>query len=276
MINNVSNRVMMEIGRQSRLADAIAESQIDISTGKHIQRGSEDPVAAARVSQIRKAQSNDDVWGANIELGLSLAAQADTVLSNLNDQLGRAQELMVASANGALSVSDRATFALELNGIAAEIDSYMATQSSLGHPLFIDGDARQMRFSESAVFAPVPSKDEVFGTGPAVLGQILRDAASAVTIGDATAMGAAQDAISAAASRTADTAADIGVRAGRMERLAQTLDQRAIDYASERSTLEDTNLAEAIAKLNAQTITLEAAQAAFARINRRTLLDILQ
>jgi flagellar hook-associated protein 3 FlgL len=39
--------------------------------------------------------------------------------------------------------------------------------------------------------------------------------------------------------------------------------------------LEDTDLSAAIAKLNSQTITLEAAQAAFARINRRTLMDIL-
>jgi flagellar hook-associated protein 3 FlgL len=39
--------------------------------------------------------------------------------------------------------------------------------------------------------------------------------------------------------------------------------------------LEDTDLTQAIATLNAQTLTLDAAQAAFARINRRTLMDIL-
>ena len=39
--------------------------------------------------------------------------------------------------------------------------------------------------------------------------------------------------------------------------------------------IEDTDIVSATAKLNAQTITLEAAQAAFARINRRSLFDIL-
>ena len=48
-----------------------------------------------------------------------------------------------------------------------------------------------------------------------------------------------------------------------------------IDLAAERTNLEATDISEAVAQLNAQTLTLEAAQAAFARINRRTLLDLL-
>jgi flagellar hook-associated protein 3 FlgL len=39
--------------------------------------------------------------------------------------------------------------------------------------------------------------------------------------------------------------------------------------------LEDTDLTAAIARLNAQQLTLDAAQAAFARINRRSLFDLL-
>ena len=39
--------------------------------------------------------------------------------------------------------------------------------------------------------------------------------------------------------------------------------------------VEDTNLEEAIAQLHAQDLTLQAAQAAFAKINRQTLFDIL-
>ncbi len=276
MINATGNRLTMEIARQSRLADQITESQIDISTGRRIQAASDDPVAAARVSQIRRAQANDEVWSANIDLGLSLTGQADSLVSTLSGRMARVQELMVAGANQTLSPSDRATYALELNSIAEEIDSFMATQSSLGEPLFADGSAREIRFSESAVFAAVPSRAEVFGTGANTLGQIVRDAAGAVGSGDPVAIGISQDAIQDATARTADVASEIGVRAARMERLQEGLEQRKIDFAAERSSLEDTDLAEAIARLNAQTITLEAAQAAFARINRQTLFDILR
>jgi len=276
MINSTGNRLTMEIARQARLADAIADSQTSIATGKRIQSASDDPVAAARVSQIHRAEANANVWNANLDLALSLSAQADSALSDLSNHMARVQELMVAAASGQTSPADRATYALELNGLAAQVDSYMSAQSSLGEPLFSSGDAREMRFGQDVVFAPVPSREDVFGAGAMSLGQIIRDAASAVNAGDIAAAAIAQDNIGAAINRTADVAADIGVRGARMDRMQQAIDNRSIDLAAERSSLEDTDLAEAIARLNGQTITLEAAQAAFARINRQTLFDILR
>lgn len=276
MINSTGNRLTMEIARQARLADAIADSQTSIATGKSIQSASDDPVAAARVSKIHRAEANANVWNANLDLALSLSAQADSALSDLSNHMARVQELMVAAASGQTSPADRATYALELNGLAAQVDSYMSAQSSLGEPLFSSGDAREMRFGQDVVFAPVPSREDVFGAGAMSLGQIIRDAASAVNAGDIAAAAIAQDNIGAAINRTADVAADIGVRGARMDRMQQAIDNRSIDLAAERSSLEDTDLAEAIARLNGQTITLEAAQAAFARINRQTLFDILR
>ncbi len=275
MINATGNQLTMEIRRQGSLADAISRSQINISTGKKIQMASDDPVAAARVATIERAQANDETWQSNLNLGLSLANQADDVLSTLNDRLVRVQELMIAGANGTLSDDDRTTYAVEIAGIADEIDSYMGTKSSLGEPLFAAANEREMRFNESAVFAPVPSRDDVFGTGANILGQIVRDAANAIATGNDATLSSSLDAVQDTIGRVADRSADIGVRASRMDSLRETMEARAIDYAAERSGLEDTNLAEAIARLNAETITLEAAQAAFARINQRTLFDIL-
>lgn len=275
MINATGNQLTMEIRRQGSLADAISRSQINISTGKKIQMASDDPVAAARVATIERAQANDETWQSNLNLGLSLANQADDVLSTLNDRLVRVQELMIAGANGTLSDDDRTTYAVEIAGIADEIDSYMGTKSSLGEPLFAAANEREMRFNESAVFAPVPSRDDVFGTGANILGQIVRDAANAIATGNDATLSSSLDAVQDTIGRVADRSADIGVRASRMDSLRETMEARAIDYAAERSGLEDTNLAEAIARLNAETITLEAAQAAFVRINQRTLFDIL-
>ena len=73
-----------------------------------------------------------------------------------------------------------------------------------------------------------------------------------------------------------DAAAAIGITAARLDRLSDANASRSIDVSAARSKLEDTDLSVAIAKLNAQTVTLEAAQAAFARINRTTLFDILR
>ncbi len=271
MINATGNRMMREINRQQNLAQSIEKSQIAISTGKRIQHASDDPVAAARVATIRQTQADDSVWSGNLALGGSLAAQADSVLKTLSDRMVRAGELVVAGANGNLSPSDRNTIARELSSIADEIDSYAATQSSLGQPLFA-ANPSAMRFDVSTTFAPVPSRADVFETGGVSIAQIVRDAANAVSSGTAS---TALPSIQTATTHIADTASDIGVRAARMDRMREALSGRGIEYAAERSGLEDTDLTQAIATLNAQTLTLDAAQAAFARINRRTLMDIL-
>ncbi len=271
MINATGNRMMHEITRQQNLARSIADSQISISTGKRIQRASDDPVAAARVATITQAQSDDAVWSGNLSLGGSLAAQADSVLKTLSDRMVRVNELVVAGANGNLSAADRSTIANELTSIADEIDSYATTQSSLGQPLFAT-NATAMRFDASTTFPPVPSRNAVFETGGTPISQIVRDAANAVSNGTAS---SALASIQTATTHIADTASDIGVRAARMDRMREALSGRGIEYAAERSGLEDTDLTQAIATLNAQTLTLDAAQAAFARINRRTLMDIL-
>ncbi|MGN6690162.1 MAG: flagellin, partial [Sphingopyxis sp.] len=59
------------------------------------------------------------------------------------------------------------------------------------------------------------------------------------------------------------------------ERIGDSLEARGIEIADERQSVEETDLSTAIAQLNAQELTLSAAQAAFAKINRQTLFDLL-
>jgi flagellar hook-associated protein 3 FlgL len=275
MINATGNRMTMEIRRQSSLARQISDTQITVSTGRRIQRGSDDPVAAARVANIRQSQADNVTWKNNLILGSSLASQADDILQNMSSRIARAQELMIAGSSGNLNASDRATIALELNGIAADIDGYAAAKSSLGGALFSTRNTSEIRFGDNAVFAPVPSRADIFEIDGVSLSQVVRDAALAVTSGGTMPMNASLSALQNAFDHVADQAADIGVRGARIERLREALEQRDIEFSGERSQLEDTDLSEAIARLNAQTLTLEAAQSAFARINRRSLFDIL-
>jgi flagellar hook-associated protein 3 FlgL len=271
MINATGNRMSREIARQSRLAQDVTQTQIQISTGRRIQRASDDPVAAARITALRTAQANDAAWTANIGVGQSLTAQADGVLKTVSDLLGRSRELVTAGANATLAPADRSAIATELAALADEIDALAASQSALGAPLFSNSTASVMRFDADSDFAPVPSRAAIFGISGSTIGQQVRDAGTAV---GATAS-ASLSAIDAAIDQMATAQAQIGINAARLDRLSELQAERGIARAAERSGLEDTDLSSAIAKLNSQTITLEAAQAAFARINRRTLFDIL-
>jgi flagellar hook-associated protein 3 FlgL len=261
MINATGNRMTREIARQSRLAGELAATQVQVSTGKRIQRPSDDLNASARISTIRTAQSNEASWARNITLATSLSAQADTVMASVSDLLARGKELALAAANPSASAGDRATIQLELNALADEVDSLTATKSILGDPLFAAASPVAMRYAHGTSFAPVPPRAALFDVGGQPLAQHLRSGSVA--------------GIDAAIDNVANGRGQIGITAARLDRLRETQASNAITLSAERSTLEDTDLTSAIAKLNSQTITLEAAQAAFARINRRTMMDII-
>ncbi len=274
-INATGNRMTSEIARQSRLAQDIERSQISISTRKRIQTASDDPVAAARVATLAQSQSDNTTWSGNLALGASLAAQADTALAALSDNMVRARELVIAGASNTATAADRATYAKELRAIAADVAELRATRTSLDQPLFATGAATQFRVDRGVLLAPVDSAANVFERGGIPLTQDLTDAAAALEGGNAATIGTTLDQISTGIGHVADAAGDQGVRAARIDRLIDRNALSDIDVAAERSKLEDTDLTTAIALLNAQLLTRDAAQAAFARINRRSLFDIL-
>ena len=275
MINRTGNRTTQEVTRQSRLAAQIATKQAQISTGKRLQRASDDPAATSRIADLARAQVDDGARGRNIGLGISMAAQADGQLRNMSHLLARARELAVSAASAGVTSADRATLALEIHAMADEIDAIASVQSPTGEPLFSSRSANPIRFDDDVAFAPVPSRQEVFEAGGVAIGQIMRDTASAIAAGDVALMGAALTGLGSAVNQAADAQAVVGINAARLDRLQEYAAQRGISLIEERAKLEDTDLSAAIAELNAMTLTLEAAQGAFARINRRTLMDFL-
>jgi flagellar hook-associated protein 3 FlgL len=275
MINAVGNRMTREIARQQKLADQIERTQIQISGGKKLLRMSDDPVAARRIATIGTSQASMTAWSANINSASALVSQADGVMKSVSDLMVRARELTLAATNDSASPADRATIAAELGTIADEIDSLAATRDSNGEPVFAAGAARVMRFDSDISFAPVPAAADVFVLGGNSLSTGVRDAATAIVAGDKVAMGTALDALATAIGHVADKHAALGLSGGRLERLGDGLAARGIALKDERSAVEDTDLSVAIAELNAHDLTLSAAQAAFAKINRQTLFDIL-
>lgn len=275
MINAVGNRMTREIARQSRLADGLERIQIQISSGKRLQRMSDDPVAARRIQTLGTTQASMASWQANIKSVAAQASQADGVLKSTSDLLIRARELTLAASSDTASPADRATIAAELKTLADQIDGLAATRDSNGEPLFAPGAARVVRFDSDISFAAVPSAADTFVVGGNSLPVSIRDIATAVAAGDKAAMGTGLTTLTGAVDHVANQNAAIGLAAGRLERIGESIAARGIDVADERQSIEETDLDTAIAQLNAQELTLSAAQAAFAKINRQTLFDLL-
>ncbi|MBL0924892.1 MAG: flagellin-like protein [Sphingomonadaceae bacterium] len=275
MINATGNRMTQEIARQSRMAAHIADKQAQVSTGKRLQRASDDPNATMRLNGLKRAQANADARAANIGLATSMTAQADTQLRSVSALLTRAKELAIAAANGSASGADRGSIALELNAIADEIEAASFAKSADGTAIFAPGSGLAMRFDDETQFIAVPSRSEVFEIAGVPISQVVRDSAVAISAGNIAAISSANDIIGGALDHIADQTARVGLHAARLEHIGEKAASRDIGLAEERSRLQDTDLSSAIAELNGMTLTLEAAQAAFARINRRTLMDFL-
>jgi flagellar hook-associated protein 3 FlgL len=284
MISGTRYRLTAEINRQTDLAREIARAQMEISTGKKILAPSDDPIGAARVAEIGRTQADEEAWSRNVETAASLASRADTTLASVERGMVRAQELMLAAASDTLSADNRATIAAELNGIAEDIAALVDTRDSRGALLFSRGDALEIPVNAGVRVAPVASRAEIFEAidtpaGPADLVAILTGAADAVVETDPVAREAASsaaiEALDAGTQHIIAARGEQGVRASRIDNIRDRLDESALQLTEQRDGIEATDVVEVVARLESRRLTLQAAQAVFARVNQNSLFDLL-
>ncbi len=262
-----------DIARQARLAARIARGQADISSGKRLQAASDDPAAAMRIAQLRRTQIDETTWQRNVDAGIALAARADGTLTGVASLLDRARELATNGASETLSDNDRATIAMEIRSLADEIDSLSLTTDATGQPVFPIAPLR-VSVGESLTLVATASRDAAFSTTGRDIATILRDAASGITSNTAGRAAALRD-VTTASNHVATVRGEQGTRAARFDALRARLVDSAAAISEERSSIEDTDLAAAIARVQADQLSLDAAQSTFARVNRRTLFDLL-
>jgi flagellar hook-associated protein 3 FlgL len=285
MISATRHRLTAEINRQTQLAREIARAQVEISTGKRIQRPSDDPTGAALVGEIARTEAQEATWLRNLGTAGTLADRADTALSAVATNLERANELLINAASGTLSAENRATVALELRAIAADMAALADTRDAFGGELFRTNGALEIPVSVGGTLVPVAARQEVFGNiatagGPADLVTILNDAATAIVEPDPVARQAAIDTalgeMAAAGDHIAAARGDQGARMNRIERLTEQFEQSAIELEDQRGSIEGVELTEAIARLQSKQLSLQAAQAVLAQVGKTSLFDLIR
>jgi flagellar hook-associated protein 3 FlgL len=285
MISGTRYRLDQEVNRQLSLSREIARAQTQLSTQKRIQAPSEDPVAAARISSIGRAQANEGAWKSNLNLAAALSDRADTALRAAGTAYDRVTELMTQGATGTLSDQDRATIALELRSIADELNGLKASRDARGNALFMSGYSLRIPVQSGVQVIAVGTREDVFesvatAAGARDLAMIVSDAAAALEIADPVARSAAVavavDEVAAAVRHVATQRGEHGALANRVDQLLERHADTGLQLAEERSGLEDTDIQAVIARLGSQQLSLQAAQAVFARVNESTLFDILR
>ncbi|HEY0114450.1 MAG TPA: flagellin [Allosphingosinicella sp.] len=280
MITGTRYQLQLEVNRQLRLSTEIARAQAEISTGKRILAASDDPVGAARISEIGRNQANQETWRTNLDTAVALSATADDVLTAVGIAIDRANELMLRASNGTMSADNRNAIALELSSIAEEVAVLRDTRDSRGEPLFPTSTALRIPVGAGLDISAVGTRAAVFDTiaipsGSSDLVSILAGAAAAVRANDPAAIATALGATNAAGSHIISARGEQGARGSRIDTLLDRLEDTALGLKEQRSAIESTDVMDAVARIQAKELSLEAAQAVFARINRSSLFDLL-
>ena len=277
----ITNKIMIaEMRRQQKLSQSIVDGQTAISTVITLNKPSDDALAWVQVSDIGRAQAQQAAWQANVSYGTTRAATAESNLSEINNLLTRAQELVTSARNGSLNDTSRAAIVEELGTIRTTIDEMLNQKDYQGTPVFDEGQSTLVPVSRGLNLAVVGTRQEVSEgidvDGAAMsIDEILAASIAAIEGGVDADIAGALDGVKAAQSHITIEQAKQGVRSDRLEVIGKRLTDIDIDLTERRANLESTDLQEVISRVQSQLLQLEAAQSAYARINQQTLFDLI-
>jgi len=290
------------IKQMGQLRGQIDRIQTQIATGTRIERGSQDPTAAAQLRMLARRERLDAATADNaVQLTQDLTS-ASVELEGVTNLLQRARELAVRAASDPVSTTGRFAIAEELEQLGEELFARSNATSVGGEalfsglaagPAFLRDGAGVVSYVGTAQAGTVPlapgteverglTGTQVFqfdnNGSPSSAFAVVGDLVAALRGGAADPAAAARDAIAGL-----DTGLDtvsrsqtiLGTRLVWIDMVRQEQDSRAIDLAERRSQLADTQLSDAVIRLQQSLTALEASQAAFTRVNSLTLFNAI-
>jgi len=301
--NSAGSFFNRSLAQMAELRSGIERTRTQIATGRRFERGSQDPAAAAQLRSVARREALAKVEGDNAaRLGQDLGAAASE-LEDVTALLQRARELAVAAANTPTGSNGRQVIAFELDQLGQQLFSRANATSLTGEPLFA-GQSSATAFTRDAsgnvTYAGTPASgavpiapgtaierglpgSEVFEfslNGAPTSAFAVLGALSAALQGGATdpvaAANGALAGIDAALETTNRAQTILGTRMAWVEQVQEQQAERGIALAERRSRVGDTDVAEAIARLQQSLTALEASQSAFARVSSLTLFDALR
>lgn len=301
--NSTGSFFNRSLAQMADLRAGIERTRAQIATGRKFERGSQDPAGAAQLRSVARREALAAVEGDNAaRVGQDLGAAA-TEVEAVTALLQRARELAVQAASTPTGPDGRQAIAFELEQLRQELFTRANGTSLTGEPLFAGqssgtaftrdaaGNVTYIGTPESGAVPVAPGTSIQRGLpGNEVFEFTLNGAPSsafAVLGGLVTALqGGAPDPAAAAnaALEGIDTALDttnrattiLGTRMAWTEQVQQQQGERTIALAERRSRAGDTDIADAIARLQQSLTALEASQSAFARVSSLTLFDALR
>jgi flagellar hook-associated protein 3 FlgL len=279
MVFITNQSVNTEILRQQKLAVDIANYQQQISTGKKFTQPSDNPQDWIQISLVGRQQSLTNAWKDNLTFAQSRATQASSSLTDVNNLMTEVTEQLIIAKGQEPNSPGAEAVALQLEGIKATITSILKQTDYQGTPTFDDKAAITIPIAQGLSVEAVGTRQSIeegipTANGPKTIYEVLDAAIAAVRTGvgisdSLTDARTSLDHVIVEQSRQ-------GVRSQRLDQEVQRIQSANLQLTERRSGLEDTDLTEVIARVQAKLVSLQAAQAAFAKINQQSLFSLLR
>jgi flagellar hook-associated protein 3 FlgL len=163
------DRATQDIGALRAQANSL---QSQISSGQKLGTASQDPVAAARLRELTRAQTLSETDTSSANRANADLTLADTTLQSFADAVTQAQGLTTQAASAVLNTSQRASIGVQLAQIHSQLVNLANTRDSAGNALFggqAAGQAYTLDAAGNASYAGTASATQVsLGEGQSV------------------------------------------------------------------------------------------------------------
>jgi len=278
----------------------LAKTQLQLSTGKRINKTSDDPLGATQLLPLKDIIAIHDQYGRNSDVARSRLEFEDNTLGQFNSVLIRVNELTIQGNNDSLNAVDRAAIAQEMRRNLETMVALANTRDGNGDFLFAGDNVRTpavlenppgtfsyagdngQRHLQIALDRTVPvgdPGDDVFMNIPFSGGgtqSIFDTVFSVITNLEADQQSPTQlDDIQTAIDHLSAFRAKVGSRLNTLDTQDNVNEELILRSRETISEIEDLDVAEAVGRLNVQLLGLQASQQAFSKIQNLSLFNFI-
>jgi flagellar hook-associated protein 3 FlgL len=274
-----------------RVQERLAAAQSQVSSGKRIEKPSDDPLGAERAMRLKDQLESTSAYRTAVDESRSWLDATDTALESLGNVVQRVRELTLQAANGATTPSGRQSIKLEIDQLTEQLKTTLNSAYD-GRRLFsgtatdtppysaATGDAYQG--DSGAVVRQIgPGVSvQVNITGDDVLSGLLptlRTLSTHLQSNDvASLQGTDLQALDAGFDNLTAKRAQVGAITNRVDAAGTRLDDLYDVTSAFLSKTEDADLPQALTDLSAQQNALQAALRGGATLIQQSLMDFLR
>ena len=286
----ITKSLLSSINRNRESMHSIQES---ITTGKEVERSSDDPVKFFRANRFRQSVKQNEQYLENVQDAKGWLQATASNLDSMLNQVMTLRERAVQSANDTLSAENRIQMASEINHILEDLvnmsnesfldkNLFSGTKTKVENPFLYDGNSIEYQGNTGKINRRISENltININVTGQDILDTNIFNAAlglrTALENDDTNAIANMIDSIDSASEKMISLNTGIGSIQQQLELAEDRLETANLNLSTFLSETEDVDLASAITQYNSEEIAYQAALQSTANILRLNIMEFLK